>query len=261
MDEYKEFQQQKTEFEQKGRARKTHSDITDPKGLSPNKPPIDDSRNLSPNPPGKSPAHSSMKPSASCGSSDFERADESDDILESHINRNEREQIQNLLNQIQKYGQEEEQEEVKKTTHIEDQESSDMEREDIEDSVDSGRYHKVKPVTKDQIVPQARKILQVCVEQDVDIMEVQNMIFDDFSLTSKISVRNLAILLQKKFDFGPNEATLLARFMVEQTHDHKTESGVNESDTMYRYDPDAQLSHAKVVSRLQSVMSALMAQG
>ena len=97
LDEYKEFQhlKDKREYEQKGRARKTRRDVTDLKEqLTPNKNGgIDDSRHLSPRPPSENHKHSSAKRSPTAGSSDFERAEDSEDILEAHMNRNDRQKI------------------------------------------------------------------------------------------------------------------------------------------------------------------------
>lgn len=90
-------------------------------------------------------------------------------------------------------------------------------------------------------------------------MEVQNIIFDDFSLTHKISVINLTQLLIDKFDFNDDEAMVLARYMVEQPEKFKKANDDESEEVTYRFNPDAQLSHAKVVSRLQSVMSGIMA--
>ena len=91
-------------------------------------------------------------------------------------------------------------------------------------------------------------------------MEIQNVIFDYSSLTSKISTINLTKKLLLRFTFSHDEGLLLARFMVEQPSNYKNDVEGEDEEPYYRLDIDKQLSHAKVISKLQSVMSALKAE-
>ena len=88
-------------------------------------------------------------------------------------------------------------------------------------------------------------------------MEVQNILFSDFSLTRKISVGTLTKQMMESFHFEMEKARLLARFMVEQPDKLRDNS---QDEVTYKYDPSAQLSHAKVVSRLQSVLTSIAAE-
>ena len=88
-------------------------------------------------------------------------------------------------------------------------------------------------------------------------MDVHNHIFDDFSLTRKISVAQLTKIFNVKFGIEFEGAQLLARYAVEQPNFSKDDE-VQEVEDQYEFDPNKVLSHAKVVSRLQSVMTTVM---
>lgn len=197
------------------------------------------------------PKLSELKRKNSEDSEDFDRANESEDILESHINRNDREKIKNLIQQVK-----EDETEVINKVEYEDYEDSDLARESIEEDEDEqSAFLKVTPVTKEQILPQAKKILQVWKDNDIEILDVQDLIFQDYSITSKVSVINLAKLLINQFDFDQEEAILLSRYMIETPDDFK--NGDKDGPVTYKFNPDKQLSHAKVISKLQSVMTGL----
>lgn len=250
LDEYKEFQLQKAEFEQKGRVRKADTETDFKDEVSQIKTVSHHDHYGTGKPASSVPPITSMRPSDSGGDSDFERAEESEDILDTHINRVDRDKIQDLIKQVN--DQEGEERKLEGSSGF-DRDS------DISEDFEEEPYSKVKPVKKQDIMSQASKILKFWEENDIDIMEVQNIIFDDFSLTHKISVINLTQLLIDKFDFNDDEAMVLARYMVEQPEKFKKANDDESEEVTYRFNPDAQLSHAKVVSRLQSVMSGIMA--
>jgi len=264
LNEFKNFQVQKAEFEQKGREKKaeTLTEIKDTSNMNTvsnvntSVRPSTIAKPLAREPPSQDPS----------GDSDFDRAEDWEDILDSHINRVDRDQIQDLFKKVNEFESKHPEEEK---DYSDDDE---FEKESVEKSIEKSiegsvepstpdyKYPKVKPVSKSDIILQAKKILNYCTERDIDIMEVQNIIFDDFSLTSKVTVANLTKLIIKKFDplFEHDEALLLSRFMIEQPEMFTSED--NDDGVEYKFDPDKQLSHAKVVSKLQSVMSSLSAE-
>lgn len=197
----------------------------------------------------------------------FDREEADENLLKTHMNRPEREKVKNLLDQMNAQKLEEENaehqaEEIQKDTKLKAENqnfndySGDFDREDHES--ESGEdEHFVKPVTMDEIKPMVKIISQYCEDNGVNIMEVQDVIFsDDFSLTTKVSVSQLTKLLIAKFNFPSYNATLLARYMVEQPEKFKNGENGN-SPTKYEFSEEAKLSNAKVISRLQSVMSVL----
>lgn len=200
-------------------------------------------------------AGSPQKDRESDDSSLFDRADDSQDILDSHLGRNEREQIQDLLSKVKQQPPD------KEHYNNVSGSDSDLERELDEDEDNEEdpkiQFPKVHAVKKEEVIPQAAKILKYWQENGVDIMEVQNVLFSNFSLTRKVSVVSLKKVLIDKFLFDSEEATLLARYMVEVPEQYKTENDEDSDKVEYRFDPDRQLSHAKVVSRLQLLMSTI----
>jgi hypothetical protein len=197
----------------------------------------------------------------------FDREEADENLLKTHMNRPEREKVKNLLDQMNAQKLEEENvlhhvEEIQKEINhkAENQNfnnySGDFDREDHES--ESGEDENfVKPVKMDEIKPMVKIISQYCEDNGVNIMEVQDVIFsDDFSLTTKVSVSQLTKLLIAKFNFPSYNATLLARYMVEQPEKFKNGENGN-SPSKYEFSEEAKLSNAKVISRLQSVMSVL----
>lgn len=202
--------------------------------------------------PPKNKTSSPRKDRDSDDSSLFDRADDSENILDSHLGRNEREQIQDLVDKIRKdHSKSQAGSDVRSASG-----SEDFERDD-EDEDPKLQFPKVQAVKKEDVMPQAAKILKYCNENDVDIMEVQNVLFSNFSLTRKVSVVSLKKVLIDKFQFDSEEATLLARYMIEVPEQYKTGNDEDNDKVEYRFDPDRQLSHAKVVSRLQLLMSTV----
>ena len=196
----------------------------------------------------------------------FDRDEDSQDILDSHLGRNEREKIQNLIKKVNEQPDNENSKSKSKSNKRTKKEnnqsdSDDFEREsEDEDSDPKIRFPKVHAVRKEDVISQAAKILDYCNKNEIDIMEVQNVLFSNFSLTRKVSVVSLKNVLIDKFQFDSEEATLLARYMVEVPEQYKTENDEDSDKVEYRFDPDRQLSHAKVVSRLQLLMSSIMSE-
>mmetsp|Transcript_32105 Transcript_32105/g.31505 ORF Transcript_32105/g.31505 Transcript_32105/m.31505 type:complete len:90 (-) Transcript_32105:1-270(-) len=89
-------------------------------------------------------------------------------------------------------------------------------------------------------------------------MDLPNLLFVDFSLTGKVSVASLSKTLSTKFKLDDQESLKLARFMVEQPGNFNSEADDNKDDSRYEFDPKRELSHAKVVSKLQTVIMSLM---
>jgi hypothetical protein len=193
----------------------------------------------------------------------FDREDADENLLKTHLNRPEREKVKNLFDQMT--AQElEGKAEKERVSNIKKEQNSQFGFEDINGDFDKEEESEseedeilVKAVNSAEVKPFVKIILQHCEDNGVDIMEVQNIILgSDFSLTRKISVSELTKLLVSKFGFPSYNATLLARYMVEQPESF-TQDRNNDSPTKYEFDDDAKLSHAKVISRLQSVMSTL----
>lgn len=156
IDEYKEFQLQKAEFAQKGRLKKADTETDFKEEASQMKTISNNEPNRSVQPPSSGrPQLSRNEDSDSLGDSDFERAEESADILNNHINPVDREKIQELLHKVNEFNTEE----SKKRTNEVDAES-DFERDSVVESDEEYGYPKVKPVDKRDILPQAQKILQ-----------------------------------------------------------------------------------------------------
>jgi hypothetical protein len=247
MNEFKEFQIQKAEFEQKGR-RKAET-LTEIKESQINTASQND-QYTSAKPSTYAKRKSHQDGSISGGDSEFSRAEEDENILNEHMNPVHREKVQNLLEQVKQFDDE---------NKNDDYESEEFDREsaDAPSSIDY-RYPKVKPVTKEEIIPQVKKIMKYCKENEIEIIEVQSAIFDDFQLAKKVSISNLTKLLLKRFglQFDHEEALLLARFMVEQPEMFKSDQDEDE-EIEYRFDPDKELSQVKVISKLQQVMSSL----
>lgn len=143
-DEYKEFQQQKAEFVQKARGRKadTATDFKEESHM--NTVSHNERQNASARPPSSANPFGSKRGTESSGDSEFDRAEDEEDILETHMNPVERQQIQSMINKINQdqFGQNEM--------------DSEFER---ESSNDGYSYPKVKPVRREDITPQAKKIL------------------------------------------------------------------------------------------------------
>jgi hypothetical protein len=193
----------------------------------------------------------------------FDREDDEENLLKSHLNRPEREKVKNLFDQMTAQELEEKTENERVSNIKKEQNfqsgfkdiSGDFDREEESESEEDEIL--VKAVNSTEVKPFVKIILQHCEDNGVDIMEVQNIILgSDFSLTRKISVSQLTKLLVSKFGFPSYNATLLARYMVEQPENFTHERN-NDSPTKYEFDDEAKLSHAKVISRLQSVMSTL----
>lgn len=247
LNEFKEFQIQKAEFEQKGR-RKAET-LTEIKESQINTASHNDQfTSQKPSTYAKQKSH--QEGSISGGDSEFSRAEEDENILNEHMNPVHREQVQNLLEQVRQFDEDNKQD---------DYESGEFDRESEDaPSPTDYRYPKVKPVTKEEIIPQVKKIMKYCKDNEIEIIEVQSAIFDDFQLAKKVSISNLTKLLLKKFDpqFDHEEALLLARFMVEQPEMFRSDQDEDE-EIEYRFDPDKELSQVKVISKLQQVMSSL----
>lgn len=114
----------------------------------------------------------------------------------------------------------------------------------------------VHAVEKYEIIPSVTKILEVCLDNNIDVMDVQNILFSDFNINNKVSIVELKNQLIDTFQFESSEATLLSRYLIEVQQQHKTND--DEKNYEYRFDPDRQLSQAKVVSRLQAIMSIIL---
>ncbi|CAI2385385.1 unnamed protein product [Moneuplotes crassus] len=162
----------------------------------------------------------------------FERDDRGEDLLENHLGRPERE----------------------KAVHKDsDDDYDEVFHPELSDSDDD----RVMPVQREEIVPMAKKILEYCNENDVDIMDLPNFLFVDFSLTGKVSVATLSKTLGDKFNFDAKESVKLARYMVEQPENFNNSDDGEKGGSRYEFNPERQLSHAKVVSKLQTVISSL----
>ncbi len=88
-------------------------------------------------------------------------------------------------------------------------------------------------------------------------MELPNILFVDFSLTGKVSVSGLSQTLIRKFAFNNSDALKLSRFMVEQPDNFNSSAEGEKDGSRYEFNPERMLSHAKVVSKLQTVISSL----
>ena len=88
-------------------------------------------------------------------------------------------------------------------------------------------------------------------------MELPNFLFVDFSLTGKVSVSSLSKTLAEKFKFNSQESLKMARYMVEQPENFNSSADEEKGGSRYEFNPERQLSHAKVVSKLQTVISSL----
>ena len=115
----------------------------------------------------------------------------------------------------------------------------------------------VPPVTREEIIPLAKIILTYCRENKIDIMDLPNVIFVDFSLTGKICISNLGNILSNRFGLENEDSQKLARYMIEQPENFENSSSKGKQKLKYKFNPDQQLSHAKVVSKLQTVIGSL----
>ena len=173
----------------------------------------------------------------------FDRDENDENLLKSHLNRNEREKVKELMDQIHAQkkedaeGESECEEEFERTS----QEPEDM----------------VPPVTREEIIPLAKIILTYCRENEIDIMDLPNVIFVDFSLTGKICISNLGNILSNRFGLENEDSQKLARYMIEQPENFENSSSKGKQKLKYKFNPDQQLSHAKVVSKLQTVIGSL----
>ena len=91
----------------------------------------------------------------------------------------------------------------------------------------------------------------------IGIMDIQNVLFNDFDINNKVSIVELKNILIDTFQFESDEATQLARFLIEIPDQIQTEQD-EENDIEYKFDPDRQLSQAKVIARLQSIMNVIL---
>ena len=89
-------------------------------------------------------------------------------------------------------------------------------------------------------------------------MEIQDHIFDDFSLTSKTTITHLTKIFNLKFGIYFEGAQLLARYCIENPNFSKDERASIDAKAAYEYDPNKALSHAKIVSTIQSVITKIM---
>lgn len=113
----------------------------------------------------------------------------------------------------------------------------------------------VHAVEKYEIIPTVTKVLEICIENNIDIMDVQNILFADFDINNKVSIVELKNQFIDTFQFESNEATLLSRYLIEIPEKNNADDNKNNE---FRFDPDRQLSQAKVVSRLQAIMSIIL---
>lgn len=119
----------------------------------------------------------------------------------------------------------------------------------------------MRKVKSSEVKKYAKVLLDFCNDNDVDIMQLQDFIFDDFSITHKISIAQLTKMLNTKFGIEFEGAELLARYAIEQDNHSKDYNSNDNNDEEYEFDANRNLSHAKVISRLQSVITNIMIHG
>ena len=103
---------------------------------------------------------------------------------------------------------------------------------------------KIPIVKKEDILHLLDEIVFYCQVKGIKHVEVEDLLFKDFTISGKCSVSQLADTLKQKFNWSEEDATSLSRFMVEPSE-----------NTEIEFDEFRKINMAKAVTKLQSAMS------